>query len=287
MKSNLTNIMQAVYAEPWLILPAQHAVIRRIVESHITGAAHLPDGCASLFADKKPEERPPYTMLGNVAIVPIIGTLGMRVGSLEKSSGMCDFLDVQLALEDAQNDPRTEAIVLAIDSPGGMVTGTPETAAAVAGYAVRYPVVAHTDSLMASAAYWIAAPSAMILATESALVGSIGVYSSFMDESRAYEMEGYKTELFKTGEYKGMGMPGLPLTDAHKAHMQASVDAIFDDFKAVVNLHRTAKPDAMQGQTFRGKGAITAGLIDEVGDLGRAVEVAQELIEKRKTEGRK
>jgi signal peptide peptidase SppA len=286
MKSNLTNIMQAVYAEPWLILPAQHAVIRRIVESHITGGAHLPDGCATMYEDKPDEERPTYTMFENVAIVPIIGTLGMRVGSLEKCSGMCDFLDVQLALEDAQNDPHTEAIVLAIDSPGGMVTGTPETAAAVAGYAERYPVVAHTDSLMASAAYWIAAPSAMILATESAQVGSIGVYSAFLDQSRAYEMEGFKTELFKTGEFKGMGMPGLPLTDKQREHMQAAVDAIFEDFQAVVNEHRYVKPDAMQGQTFRGSEAITAGLIDEAGDLGRAVEVAQELIEKRKKEGK-
>ncbi len=286
MKSNLTNIMQAVYAEPWLILPAQHAVIRRIVEAHITGSAHLPDGCASLYDDEPPKKRETYSMVGNVAIVPIMGTLGMRVGSLEKCSGMCDFLDVQLALEDAQNDPRTEAIVLAIDSPGGMVTGTPETAAAVAGYAERYPVVAHTDSLMASAAYWIAAPSAMIVATESAQVGSIGVYSAFLDQSRAYEMEGFKTELFKTGEFKGMGMPGLPLTDAQRDHMQSTVDAIFDDFKAVVSEHRTVTLDAMQGQTFRGKDAISAGLIDEVGDLGRAVELAQELIEKRKTEGK-
>ncbi len=282
MKSNLTNIMQAVYAEPWLILPSQHAVIRRIVESHITGAAHLPDGCASLFADKQTEKTEGYEMHGNVAIVPVMGTLGMRVGSLEKCSGMCDFLDVQIALEDAANDPRTEAVVMAFDSPGGTVTGTPETAAAVAGIAGRVPVVAHTDSLMCSAAYWLAAPSAMILATESAQVGSIGVYSAFLDESRAYEMEGYKTELFKTGEFKGMGMPGLPLTDGQKEHLQAVVDAIFEDFKAVVSENREVKADAMQGQTFRGKDAIGAGLVDEVGDLGRAVELAQELIENTK-----
>jgi ClpP class serine protease len=86
---------------------------------------------------------------------------------------------------------------------------------------------------MASAAYWIGVTADAIFAEPSAEIGSIGVYSAFLDESRAFEMEGLKTELFKTGKYKGMGMPGLPLTEDQRALIQAEVDRVNKQFARV------------------------------------------------------
>ena len=282
--SNLSRIAQAVFAEPWLITPQQHAVIRRVVESHITGEAHMPDGCASLFDARDPDDGPGYEMRGNVALVPIMGTLGMRVGGLAKSSGMCDYLDVQAAIEDAAADENAEAIVLVIDSPGGTCTGTPETGALIALTNSAIPVIAFTDTGANSAAYWLASQCDAIVATESARVGSIGVYMALLDESAAYAQAGFKRELFASGKYKGMGVPGLPLSDAQRELLQREVDALFQEFRDVVLLTRPDVPDeAMQGQCFRAADALASGLIDQVGDLSAAIELAQERIEERNT----
>jgi hypothetical protein len=91
MNKPLARIAHAVLAEPWLVIPSHHAVIREVVEAHITGKAHLPDGCAVAYEDDEEDGKPAapaYTMDGNVAIVPVMGTLGMRVGSLAKCSGL-------------------------------------------------------------------------------------------------------------------------------------------------------------------------------------------------------
>ena len=282
MKKRLTRIAQAVYADPWLIRPEQHAVIRGIVDAHMSGEAHLPDGCATLFEDVPVKAKPQaYTVIDNIAVISVQGTLGMRVGMLDRVSGMTDYLDLQSAIEDAINDGQVEGIILTIDSPGGTANGAPETGTLIKETSKRIPVLAYTDTQMASAAYWLAVQSHMIIATESARVGSIGVYLALLDESRAYENAGYKQEMFATGKYKGMGYPGLPLTQEQKDHLQASVDEIFDDFKATVLENRPVSLEAMQGQTFRAPEAKRENLIDEVGDFDTALQRMKELIERK------
>ncbi len=279
---NLNRIAAAVYSEPWLILPSQHAVIRGIVEAHITGEAHLPDGCASMFESKPPEEAGHgYTIRDGVAVVPAVGTLALRVGMLEAMSGMTDFLDIQHAIEDAAADPQAEAILLAIDSPGGTYTGTPETATLIA--TTDKPIVAFTDSGMASAAYWLGSQAEAIVATESARVGSIGVYMALLDESVAYTQAGFKQELFKSGKFKGMGMPGVPLTDDQRELLQRSVNDIFEDFRdTVLNQRPDVPADAMEGQTFRADEALELGLIDQIGGIGAALTLAREIAASKK-----
>jgi len=283
MQKKLNRIAQAVYADPWLIRPEQHAVIRGIVEAHMSGEAHLPDGCATLFEDAPEKAKPQaYSVIDNIAVISVQGTLGMRVGILDKMSGMTDFLDLQSAIDDAISDENVEGLILQIDSPGGTANGTPETASLIGAVKAKIPVVAFTDTQMASAAYWLAVPSDLIIATPSARVGSIGVYLALLDESRASENAGYKQEMFATGKYKGMGYPGLPLSQEQKDHLQASVDEIFEDFKSAVLANRPVNADAMQGQTFRALEAVGEGLIDEVGDFDTALQRTRELINERK-----
>jgi signal peptide peptidase SppA len=189
-------------------------------------------------------------------------------------------------LDEAAGDDRAEAIVLHMDTPGGTVTGTPETSAQIAYISEHIkPVVAFTDGGANSAGYYLAAPCWQIVASHSARVGSIGVYMALLDSSVAYEINGYKQELFASGKYKGMGLPGLPLTDAQKDHLQREVDALYADFRDVV---RAGRPDvadeSMQGQTFRAIEALDAGLIDVIGGLETAITIAREAAQNRSSE---
>lgn len=277
----LQRIAQAVMCEPWMITPARHAVLQSIVEAHISGAAHLPDGCASLFEEADNGSSVEYEVINGSAVIPLAGVVGMRVGALAKSSGVADLLDTQTMIELALADESVRSIVLSIDSPGGTVTGTPETAALVASARHRKPIVAFTDTEMASAAYYIGSQADVVIASQSALVGSIGVYMAILDQSIAYAREGLSVELFKAGKHKGLGTPGTSLSDEQRSMLQREVDAMYADFRAAVLSARMISDEDMQGQWFRGADAIARGLVDEIGNMAVALERAAELVNAR------
>ncbi len=301
--ANLTRIMTALYCQPWLITATMHQRLCEIARDHLTGQAHGVNGRASEehkrehgpVAGKSASEPLEWweieydTMYGKerrpngvsfsdgVAVFDVGGVIGRKFSSFLNSSGVTSVDVLSRMVSDAAADDRVSALVLDIDSPGGTVTGVPETANAIARAAARKPVIAYTGGLMASAAYWIGVTADAIFAEPSAEVGSIGVYSAFLDESRAFEMEGLKTELFKTGKYKGMGIPGLPLTDDQRALIQAEVDTVFGWFKGAVRANRgQVSDDLMQGQTLFGEDAKAANLIDRIGTLDEAIAYAKQ-----------
>ncbi len=189
-----------------------------------------------------------------IAHIPVGGAIGKNLTPFDRGSGAVDVNDLAAELQQAEEDPAVRGILMHFDSPGGMVSGTPELARTVER--VQKPIYSFTDGLLASAAYWIAAATDGIFATATANVGSIGVYVPFHDLTKRAEMQGIKVELIKTGKYKGMGYPGTALTEDQRAHLQERVEEH-------VRRHRSGvKADSMQGQTFLGAQALSRGLID-------------------------
>jgi len=164
-------------------------------------------------------------------------------------------------------------ILLDVDSPGGVVGGVPELADLIADVDETKRVTAFTEGQMCSAAYWLACGAREIIATPSSEVGSIGVYMPWMDSTAAFAAQGVKVEVIKNtgGTFKGMGMPGTSLTDDQRAHLQDRVDEIFGMFADHVTANRHTSTEAMRGQTFMGKSAKKAGLVDRVGSYQTAV----------------
>ena len=143
--------------------------------------------------------------------------------------------------------------------------GVLEAAAAVAGAARAKPVLAYADGMMCSAAYWIGAQAAAVYATQSAEIGSVGVYAAHLDQTRAAELAGLHVEVFRSGAHKGDGIPGTPLSDAARALIQARVDETAAAFRAAVVAARPCVPPAaMDGRTFAPRAAVELGLVDDV-----------------------
>jgi signal peptide peptidase SppA len=188
--------------------------------------------------------------------------------------GGCDLDDFNSALTVAAADPKIETVVLAVNSPGGSVTGVPESAARVATLAQTKQVLAYVDGMACSGAYYIASQADLISAAPSATLGSIGVYMTLLDETRAAEMEGLKVEMITAGKFKGMGSPFKPLTDEERAMFQSRVDGIYTAFQGAVRAgrrrstepggHQTVLDDTMQGQCFDGAQAVGNRLADEL-----------------------
>ena len=262
----LQHVIEAVFHRPWLITPSGHASITALIESKLEQAQSARqsgsrDGRGVDFFTG--ELIPGMTVAGGVAEIPIHGVIGQRVGMIEKSCGAVDVGDIEHELEQAEADPLVRAVLLNIDSPGGMVSGTPELADRISRSSK--PVWSFSDGMVGSAAYWLAAATGGLFGTRGSEWGSIGVYVPWMDKSGLYAGMGIKVKVFSSGTYKGMGYPGTELTAEQELFLQSSVNEIADDFYSHVRGNRgNISDDVMQGQMFSAKNAKISGLIDGI-----------------------
>jgi signal peptide peptidase SppA len=294
----LVRVLTALMCEPWLLTPQMHKTLTDIAKAHAFGGdaeAAQHSKAAEMPANPAPTrysliDVPELDMIGQkigtagtVAAIPITDVIGRKFSSALYSSGVTSIDVFQRLVKTAAEDPSVTAIVLSIDSPGGVAMGTPEAAESVRLATNAKPVIAYVDGLCCSAAYWIASQANAIYSMPSAEIGSIGAYMAVTDVTRMAEMEGIRVEMFKSGQHKGMGYPGTSLTDKQREMLQAQVIAIADKFKAAVREGRDAamwgrvkrsaqiSDDVMQGQSFAVEQALESHLIDEVATFDTAV----------------
>ena len=226
----------------------------------------------------------PVSQADGVAVVGIRGAIGKHLSEMELTCvGGCDLARVSDVLLSLDADHGVRSVVLDIRSPGGIVTGVPEFSKLVAG--MSKPVYAYTDDMMASAAYWIGASTQGIFSSESAQVGSIGVYMALADFTEAYAKEGVKIHLIRAGKYKGMGLPGTLDAEAIEL-LQKKVDKTYDAFTSWVLSNRPGISfDDMQGQVFDADDALAKGLID--GIFNRVEDLVSQIAEAHNMETRR
>lgn len=262
---------------PWAISESKLMEIRDLYFAHTRrekldlkaweAATGLPAGAA-------PE---PYKIVDGVAVIDIMGILTKSPSAWNRLCGMSSTQEIGRNLAQAVADNQVAAILLRVDSPGGMVDGTQELADAV--YAVRgqKPIVALADGCMCSAALWIgAAADQVYITSDTTLVGSIGVVSAHTDISKAEEMSGRKTTEVYTGKHKRITSQYKPLSEEGFAVMKAQTDFITGVFVDAISKYRGASVDDVlarmaDGRVFLGKQAIEAGLVDGVSTMAALI----------------
>jgi signal peptide peptidase SppA len=262
----ITADMNRRLMEPWLISELGYLAIQSTIEQ-----------CSSENFEVMETEEPQTEIQGEIAIVPLKGTMLKNPNALEKALlGATDTDVFAQKINEIRGDDSISAVVLDIDSAGGSVGGVAEASTAVRNLEKKKPVVTHTSGLMASAAYWVGSQATMITAGESARVGSIGVYLPFVDASKAYEDQGIKVDIIKNkeGKFKGAGYLGTSLTKEQRGQLQAEVQEIFEDFRNAVENKRGVSEEALQGQTFSAKASVNNRLVDVQGNLMDAILLA-------------
>jgi len=255
------RISNRLYGKPWALYEPQWHNLHAIYQNHIKNGSLVKKSDIE-FDDDNGESATSYTVVGKVGIVSLNGVILKHASLLEQ---ICGAVDVDSFLQNvtaAFKDTNVESILLDINSPGGEVTGVKEAADKIRMMAKTKQIVSFTDSLCASAAYWIAAATDGIFTTETAEIGSIGVYVGMYDYSVAFSQEGVKPVLIKSGKFKGDGFPGLPIGEDTISRIQAEVDQTNDIFRGAIALKRDLKDDDMQGQTFMGMNAVKNGISD-------------------------
>ena len=208
-----------------------------------------------------------------VAVIAFDGLLAPKANLLTRVCGATSAQWVTGQIKAALVDPQVKAIVLAIDSPGGTVHGTPELAQVVFDAARKKPVVAYSDGMLLSAAYWVgSAANAVYISGPTVQVGSIGVVATHRhDPASSLGI----TEIV-AGRYKRIATSLAPLSADGAAYMQDQVNHIYGVFVNAVAAYRGATPEVVnqsmaEGQTFIGQQSIDAGLVDAIMPLGALV----------------
>ena len=250
--------------EPWAIMPTKLDEIGGLLDRHVRGDLDLTEmGISFEDDDDGGEPWKGYDLHGSVAVVKCHGVIGKRLGWLEMMCGGCDVDQLVSSLRAAQEDPDVRAIVIDIDSPGGTITGTPEAADAIEEISSEIPVIAFTETMMCSAAYWLGCSASELIVSRSSTVGSIGVIIAGVDDSERWKALGMKSQIFKSGELKDTGRSGNKWRDEHKQFLQDSVNKSFADFRDHVLRHRPGVPaDAMTGGWYSGADIKTHHLAD-------------------------
>ena len=263
----LLDIMTA----PWMISREKLAEIRGIYQTHMRGDKIDTKAIESqlVIAIGEKKERGKYDILNGVAVIPIVGVISKELSLFSFFFDGVSTRETALMIKDALADDEVESILLDIDSPGGTVDGTQELAELIYSSRGQKPIIAYTDGMMASAAYYIgAAADKIYISGDMPDIGSIGVVMTHLDYSKSDEMYGYKeTDIF-AGKYKRITTGNRPLTEEGKEYLQDQVDYVYSIFVNDVAKYRgVSVEDALamaDGKIFIGRQALNAGLVDGV-----------------------
>ena len=211
-----------------------------------------------------------------VAVVQVEGVIGTEV-----SRGL-DTEDIVRTLSEYRDDPAIRAVVLRINSPGGVVAPTQEIATAVRRLReAKKPVVASLGSVAASGGYYVAVAADRIYASPGTLTGSIGVVMQLANVEGLLKKVGVDYVVVKAGRYKDVGNFARSMTPDERAILQKLLDDVHGQFIEAVadgrKLDRATVVGIADGRIYSGQQAFELKLVDELGGLEEAIEAAAKL----------
>lgn len=189
---------------------------------------------------------------------------------------------VKEELERAGKDERVKAIVVRINSPGGTVTASDIIYHEFKHFKTtrKIPVVASIMDVGASGGYYIASAADAVLAHPSSVTGSIGVIMLTVNARGLLEKVGVETNAVTSGPRKDMGSPFRAMLPEERAIFQGVIDGFYQRFLQVVQEGRPGLSGDLikklaDGRIYSGDQAKASGLVDDIGYLDDAVELAK------------
>ncbi|MCH9037592.1 MAG: signal peptide peptidase SppA [Chloroflexi bacterium] len=249
-----------------------YGLIRRAIDSlDIWGPPRSQAEGVAALPIVAPITRMAMPMQTRIAIVELFGPIhgGAKVGEY-----------VHL-LEGLRGDRKVRAVILEIDSPGGSAPASEYLYRTVSRLAREKPVIAFIRGIGASGAYMISCGATKIVALPSSIIGSIGVISINPVMKDLLKRLGIDMAVSKSGPYKDMGAFYRDATADEQKKQQKLIDQFFENFVDLVAEARSMPTKTVRkyatGEVFIGKQAKEYGLVDEIGDMEMAIDLAAQL----------
>ncbi|MAF11868.1 signal peptide peptidase SppA [Candidatus Poribacteria bacterium] len=206
---------------------------------------------------------------GDSMSVPIVGTRLSGAGTVNR------------AIQDAAADTNVKAIVLDIDSGGGLVSASESIWRTTQKARARKPIVARIGGIGASGAYYVAAGTDRIIASPASVTGSIGVYTGHVSLRDLYAKLGVSTHDAKRGENADFRSRNTNLTERQEEVLQRQSDTLYDLFLTRVSegreMDRERVHELARGQVWTGRQAHERALVDQLGGMREAIDSAKDL----------
>ncbi|MFK7847856.1 MAG: signal peptide peptidase SppA [Rhodothermales bacterium] len=188
------------------------------------------------------------------------------------------------AIRTAVDSDKVKAIVVRINSPGGSASASDAMYREIARAAESKPVIVSMGAYAASGGYWMAMAGDKIVANPLTITGSIGVFGMALDMSGLYENKiGISFDVVRTGQYADMYSGTRALSPQEIHLLEQSVDETYQTFLQLVAESRDMTVDEVhelaQGRVWTGMDAKENGLVDELGNIDRAIALAAEQAE--------
>jgi protease-4 len=223
---------------------------------------------------QKPE---PSLSRMEIAVVPIDGVISLGHGSMGRGASVESIVR---QLDEIKDEPQVKAVVLRINSPGGSVGAVQEIYRAV--MAVRKKgkyVVSSFGDVAASGGYYVACAGNKIVSNPGTLTGSIGVIMEMPGVQGLLKKVGVTMETIKSGAMKDAGSPYRELNASERAYFSTLVADAYDQFFQAVKAGRPVKEARLReiadGRVFSGRMALNEHLVDNLGGLNDAIELAE------------
>lgn len=203
------------------------------------------------------------------------------VGLVEVKGMILDSRETVRQLRYFLKKESIKAIVLRVDSPGGVVAPSQEIYEEVKKFAARKKIIVSMGSLAASGGYYISAPATLIYANPGTLTASIGVILKLSNIESLMDKIGIKSHTLKTGKFKDSGSPFRKFSEEDRAMLQSVIDNTHEQFVRAVAAGRKLPVNNVRkiadGRIMSGEQAKELKLVDRLGTLQDAVEEAGRL----------
>jgi protease-4 len=212
----------------------------------------------------------------DTAILPIKGVIVSDDESGWLSQGSISSSQILSQIKQASDTPGLKAVIFEINSPGGSPVATDDISNAIKLlHAKNITTVAYIKDIGASGAYWVASSTEYIIANRMSLLGSIGVYGSYIEWYGLMKDNNVTYRRLVAGQYKDAGSPFRPLSSAEENMMQSKLDKLHEIFISEVALNRNIPVDDVRrlatGELFLGIECIDNKLIDQLGGRNEAI----------------
>lgn len=229
---------------------------------------------ASLGKDVPPSKH-------NIAVLVAEGTIVDGMGS--PGTGVVSSKSFAANLDAIRKDESIKAVVLRINSPGGSALAADVLWRELTLTKVQKPVVASMSDVAASGGYYLAAACNRILAHPTTITGSIGIFGLFFDVHALLSNKmGITTDVVKTGSSADLfENPGRPFSTYERGVIQKIINDGYHTFLERVSVGRGIDKEVLEhvaaGRVWTGQLAKEKGLVDELGGLEEAIQVAARL----------
>jgi protease-4 len=204
-------------------------------------------------------------------------------GDITSGTGSSNIQDKFLVdqIEKLRKDNEIKAVVFRVNSGGGSAYASEQIWKAITDLKAEKPVVVSMGDLAASGGYYIACNADKIVAQPTTLTGSIGIFGAIPSFAGTAKKLGISTDEVKTNEFSDFGNIARPFNEREKQLFQSMVERGYDLFLTRCAEGRNMPKDSMalyaEGRVWTGNQAKAIGLVDELGGIERAIEIAAEM----------